>query len=65
MAKVIQEVLEESMKAIAQHYADKMIAQGITPTKAQIEESLQNNWEKVSKEVSELYAQVMAQLEAA
>lgn len=62
---IIPEVMTAAMETIGQHYANKMIEQGLNPTKEEIAQAMQNNWEKVSQEVASLYAESIELLRAA
>lgn len=65
MNAIIPEVITAAMQTIAQHYANKMIKQGLNPTQEEISQAMQNNWEKVSQEISSLYAESIELLRAA
>jgi glycerol-3-phosphate responsive antiterminator len=65
MNALIPEVMTAAMQTIAQHYATKMKAQGMSPTQEEIHQAMQNNWEKVSQEIASLYAESIELLRAA
>jgi hypothetical protein len=51
-AKIISDVIiKESAVGVAQHYANKMKASGIKPTKAELNTAIQQNWKKILDEV--------------
>ena len=44
-------IIEESMHSIAKHYSDNIIASGVKPSKAEISEAIDTNWEKILNEI--------------
>ena len=63
MNTVNTEVMNEVMAVIAKHYADKISASGMEPTESAVQEAVAENWDKVSKQIAELYGKAMNLLE--
>lgn len=50
-------IIDEATAVVAAHYAEKMIAEGVTPTAEQLGEAIKANWPKVAQEIARLAAQ--------
>ncbi len=61
--KIIPELMQECTNTIASHYAKKTKQQFPEATQEQIQQAAFNNWEKIQKEIVDLYQKTYKELQ--